>query len=100
VTIPPIQLLSAAPTAAMHDFQSGRTEDAAKAPEQFESILLRQFLSESMKPLLQEGPAGQVYGYLLTDSLAGSIASAGGLGLSSILQAQLGTAEPVAPLAD
>jgi Rod binding domain-containing protein len=91
MTIPPIQLLSSAPTAAMHSLDGQRAEDAAKAPEQFEAILLRQFLSESMKPLLQEGPAGQVYGYLLTDSLAASVASGGGLGLCSILQAQLGT---------
>ena len=61
---------------------------AAEAARQFEGILLRQFLSESMKPLLQGGPGGQVYGYLLTESLAGSLVKAGGLGLSSILQAQ------------
>jgi Rod binding domain-containing protein len=50
-----------------------------------------------MKPLLQEGPAGQVYGYLLTDSLAASVASGGGLGLRSILQAQLGSIEGSSP---
>ena len=90
MNIPPINLLDAPPTAALQDLNAARNEDAAKAPEQFEAILLRQFLSESMKPLLQEGQAGQVYGYLLTDALAGSIASAGGLGLCSVLQAQLG----------
>ena len=90
MNIPPIKLSSAPTTVALQDLNGPRTEDASKLPEQFESILLRQFLSESMKPLLEGGPAGQVYGYLLTDSLAGSIASAGGLGLCSILQAQLG----------
>ena len=60
----------------------------ADAAQQFEGILLRQFLSESMKPLLQGGTGGQVYGYLITESLAGSMVKAGGLGLSSILQAQ------------
>lgn len=60
----------------------------AEAAQQFEGILLRQFLSESMKPLLQGGSGGQVYGYLLTESLASSLVKGGGLGLSSILQAQ------------
>jgi Rod binding domain-containing protein len=86
VTIPPISVLNTAPL----ETASPKPGDAEKVPEQFEAILLRQFLSESMKPLLQEGPAGQVYGYLLTDSLAASVASGGGLGLRSILQAQLG----------
>lgn len=61
----------------------------AKAARQFESILVRQFLGESMKSLLQDGASGQVYGYLLTDSLASSISEGGGLGLSHILQMQL-----------
>lgn len=89
MNIPPISLLSTSPAAA--EPNPAKSADAAKVPQQFESILLRQFLSESMKPLLQEGPAGQVYGYLLTDSLAESVAGGGGLGLCSILQAQLGT---------
>jgi Rod binding domain-containing protein len=68
-----------------------KPEDAAKAAQQFENILVRQILSESMKPLLEGGPSGQFYGYMLTDSLADSIGKAGGLGLCSILQSQLGT---------
>ena len=71
-----------------------RPEDVKKVSQQFEGILLRQILSESMKSLLEGGPSGQVYGYLLTDSLAGSISQAGGLGLCSILQAQLGNEHP------
>jgi len=62
---------------------------AAEVARQFETILLRQVLSESMKPLLQDGPAGQVYGYFLTDSLADSVSRGGGLGLAHILQTQL-----------
>ena len=61
----------------------------AKVSRQFEAILLRQFLSESMKPLLQGGPSGQVYGYMLTDSLANEISEGGGLGLAHVIQAQL-----------
>jgi peptidoglycan hydrolase FlgJ len=70
----------------------GSTKDPEKTAEvsrQFEAILLRQFLGESMKPLLEDGPSGQVYGYLLTDSLANTITKAGGLGIANILQAQL-----------
>lgn len=63
--------------------------ELGKVSHQFESILIRQFLTESMKSLLEGGPSGQVYGYLLTDSLANSISEAGGLGVSSVIQAQL-----------
>lgn len=70
----------------------GAQDDPAKiaeAAKQFEGILLRQILSESMKPLLENGPGAQVYGYFLTDSLADSIGKAGGLGLGHVLQTQL-----------
>jgi len=68
---------------------SASPEKTAEVSRQFESILMRQFLSESMKPLLEGGPSGQVYGYLVTDSLAETMSKGGGLGLSHILQAQL-----------
>ena len=74
-----------------HTLANGKAvtaEKGAEAARQFEGILLRQFLSESMKPLLQGGPGGQVYGYLLTESLASSLVKGGGLGLTSIIQAQ------------
>ena len=65
-----------------------------EASRQFESILLRQFLTESMGPLLEGGEAGKVYGYLLTETLADSLSKGGGLGFSSVLQAQLGKDQP------
>ena len=74
-----------------HTLAIGKTvtaEKSAEAARQFEGILLRQFLSESMKPLLQGGPGGQIYGYLLTESLSSSLVKGGGLGLTSIIQAQ------------
>ena len=61
----------------------------AKVSRQFESILLRQIIGESMKPLLESGPSGQVYGYMLTSSLADQISAGGGLGLAHILQTQI-----------
>lgn len=71
------------------DVQTTRPEDIEQASRQFESILVRQFLTESMGPLLEGGATGEVFGYLLTDSLANSISQAGGLGFSSVIQAQL-----------
>jgi len=59
---------------------------------QFEAILLRQFLQESVGGLMGGeggGAAGGVYGYLVTDVLAGKMSEGGGLGLSRMLQQQL-----------
>ncbi|GDX10798.1 hypothetical protein LBMAG57_25700 [Verrucomicrobiota bacterium] len=85
-----VQPISSATQAVANDAASTTTrpDKTAEAAQNFEAILLRQFLSESMKSLLQDGPGGQVYGYLLTETLADSMAKAGGLGLSSMLQTQ------------
>ena len=73
------------------DVSKGTKDPAklAKVSRQFESILVRQILGESMKPLLQGGPSGQVYGYMLTDSLADKISEGGWLGLAHVLQTQI-----------
>ncbi len=70
--------------------------DVQKAVRQFEAILVRQLLSPSIEPLMNgsslgggaTGSGGGVYGYLLTDRLAGSIAAGGGLGLAPVLSRQ------------
>lgn len=59
---------------------------------QFEAIMLRQFLQDSVSKIMggdEGGPSGSVYGYLMTDTLASKLSQAGGLGLSKILQQQL-----------
>lgn len=76
--------------------------DVQKAARQFEAILVRQLLSPAIEPLMNggalggsQGAGGQgggVYGYFLTDTLAGSIASGGGLGLADVLTRQLAPA--------
>ena len=66
----------------------------AEVARQFEAILVRQFLTESMRPLLEGQKTGQVYGYLLTDALADSITKGGGLGIRSVLEAQLRVGGP------
>jgi Rod binding domain-containing protein len=79
-------------TALEHDAAGGKQDDPAKiakASQQFEGILLRQILGESLKPMMEHGPGSQVYSYFLTDSLANSIGNAGGLGLGHVLQTQL-----------
>ena len=78
--------------------QQGRSADLSPAEQgkkvagQFEAILLRQFLQDSVGNMMggkEGGPSGNVYGYLLTDVLASKLAEGGGLGLAKILQKQL-----------
>jgi Rod binding domain-containing protein len=64
---------------------------------QFEAILMRQMLSESMKSFVEQGQAGQVYGYFITDALAETLTKAGGLGIRSVIEAQLRQDGPVRP---
>lgn len=68
------------------------SDQVAAAAGQFEAILLRQFLQDSVGKIMgghDSGPQGGVYGYLLTDVLASKLAEGGGLGLSRVLQQQL-----------
>lgn len=94
MSIPAISSALPAGAAAERANAASAPAGLGEASRQFEAILLRQFLGESMKPLLEGGPSGQVYGYLLTDSLADSLSKGGGLGLASIIQAQLGKEQP------
>jgi Rod binding domain-containing protein len=61
---------------------------------QFEAILLRQFLSQSVGSMMGGGDTAQnnVYGYMLTDALSQKLAAAGGMGLAKVIAQQL---EPV-----
>jgi Rod binding domain-containing protein len=58
---------------------------------QFEAILLRQFLSESVGKMMggEDSAQGSVYGYMLTDSMAQTMAAGGGMGLAKIIEQQL-----------
>jgi len=75
---------------------SGRDPAAVKkAASQFEAIILRQLLAPTIEPIMSGGVGGEksaggsIYGYMLTDTLAGSLAKGGGLGLGSMLERQL-----------
>jgi Rod binding domain-containing protein len=58
---------------------------------QFEAILLRQFLNDSVGSMMggEDTAQGSVYGYMLTDTMAQSMAAGGGLGMAKIIEQQL-----------
>jgi Rod binding domain-containing protein len=58
---------------------------------QFEAILLRQFLSQSVGSMMggEDTAQGSVYSYMLTDALAQKLAAGGGMGLSKVIEQQL-----------
>jgi flagellar protein FlgJ len=81
--------------------------ELAKAAQQFEAIMVRQLLAPAIEPMMNGGVGGEksksgagggggVYGYMLTDTLANSIAQGGGLGLAQVINRQLSPATPVA----
>lgn len=63
---------------------------SAEVASQFEAILVRQLLAPTMTSMLgKEGAASNVYGDMLTDTLAQQLTRGGGLGLGQLLQHQL-----------
>ncbi|MBI2814296.1 MAG: rod-binding protein [Opitutae bacterium] len=67
--------------------------------EQFEAILIRQFLAQSLGSLMGDGKegGGGVYGYMLTDTLADKLTQGGGLGLAPVITRQLSPRGKPAP---
>lgn len=68
--------------------------DLESATKGFEAIFLRQFLSQSLKPLLHDTPGSQatgsgIYQSMISEVLADNLAQAGKFGFSSMLQVQL-----------
>lgn len=75
-------------------------EARAAVASQFEAIILRQLLQESIGSMMggkEGGTAGNVYGYMLTDSFAQKLSAGNGLGLAPLLAKQLA---PRGPLLD
>jgi flagellar protein FlgJ len=58
---------------------------------QFEAILLKQFLNDSVSSMMggDNSPSGSVYGYLLTDVLSQKLGASGGMGISKVIEQQL-----------
>jgi hypothetical protein len=86
---------SALPAAGDTTAPLRREKDLGKACDQFEGMLIRQILETGMKPLLAKPPgsgaAGAgIYDYLFTDALAKGISGKDAMGISHLLQTQLG----------
>jgi Rod binding domain-containing protein len=72
-----------------------KSEQTARVAAQFETILVKQFLTEAMKPLTESCfdeskiPGGDIYGSMIVDSMAKGMSDGGGLGLSNTISLQL-----------
>jgi len=87
------------PSAAELTAQLPKGEKLGKACDQFEGILVRQILSEGLKPMLAKPLGGEatgagMYDYMLTDTLANGIAGKNSMGISHLLQTQLAPRPP------
>ncbi len=67
------------------------TEQRDAVSRQFEAILLRQFLQDSIGSMMggDKSAGGSVYGYMLTDSLASKLSEGQGMGLAPMIARQL-----------
>ena len=77
-----------------HSKHISEQQKAAAVSQQFESVLVKQFLKEALKPMFkgvfnEDGNAHRMYRHFFTDAISESIASGGGFGISTLLQQQL-----------
>ena len=77
-----------------HSKHTTHAQKVAAVSDQFESVLVKQFLKEALKPMFkgvfnEDGGAHRMYRHFFTDAISESIASGGGFGVSTILQQQL-----------
>ena len=77
-----------------HSKHATEEQKTAAVSQQFESVLVKQFLNEALKPMFQgvfneDGNAHRLYRHFFTDAISESIASGGGFGISTLLQQQL-----------
>ena len=66
----------------------------AEASRQFESLLLRQYLQDALKPMIEgvldeSGSASRIYRYFMVDTIADKMTQRNGIGISHLLQNQL-----------
>ena len=78
----------------VHAKNKTEAEKTKFVTEQFESVLVKQFLNDALKPMFKgvfnENCEGhRLYRHFFTDALSESIAQGGGFGVSTILQQQL-----------
>ena len=77
-----------------HSKHASENQKVAAVSQQFESVLIKQFLKEALKPMFkgvfnEDGNAHRLYRHFFTDAISESISSGGGFGISNILQQQL-----------
>lgn len=89
----------------IHSKNKTESEKTKFVSEQFESVLVKQFLNDALKPMFKgvfnENSEGhRLYRHFFTDALSESIAQGGGFGVSSILQQQLAPKQIANPLSD
>ena len=80
-----------------HSKHTTQNQKVAAVSDQFEAVLVKQYLKEALKPMFkgvfnEDGGAHRMYRHFFTDAISESIASGGGFGVSSILQQQLNQA--------
>lgn len=78
----------------VHSQKATEKQKNAAVSKQFESVLVKQYLNEALKPMFkgvfnEDGEGNRLYRHFFTDAISESIAQGGGFGLSSILQQQL-----------
>ena len=84
-----------APSSSMRGvgLHKGQTpaEQRKVVASQFEAIMLRQMLSQSVGAMMggEDSPTGSTYGYMLTDAFAQKLSQGGGMGLGKIIERQL-----------
>ena len=79
-----------------HSKTTTHDQKVAAVSDQFESVLVKQFLKEALKPMFkgvfnEDGGAHRMYRHFFTDAISESITQGGGFGVSTILQQQLQT---------
>jgi Rod binding domain-containing protein len=81
---------SFAAAAGVHPNQTPAEQRAAVAG-QFEAIMLRQLMGDTMAAMMggEDSPAGSIYGYMLTDVFYSKLAAGGGMGLARVISQQL-----------
>ena len=77
-----------------HSRHASEKQKAAAVSGQFESLLVKQYLKQALKPMFkgifnENGGASGMYRHMFTDAMAESIAQGGGFGISSMLQMHL-----------
>jgi len=87
----------------VHSKNRTESEKTKFVTEQFESVLVKQFLNDALKPMFkgvfnEDSEGHRLYRHFFTDALSESIAQGGGFGVSSILQQQLSSKQRANPI--